>query len=162
MPLLVAVTTCSIFMASIIRTGWPTNTVSPSPTSKLITVPCIGALMAATPAGRVSSTSATCVETAVAPAAPPWPYCSTANGSLLTCAPASTAAEPSELAEGSSFRSAGRLSSIKRVVGAPAANSGCSMSRLRNAWLVATPSILSESSALTAFRTAAENRGVRE
>ena len=43
---------CSIFMASIIATGLPSHTSSPSFTFKSIIRPCMGDLIAKTPSGN--------------------------------------------------------------------------------------------------------------
>ena len=51
MPLVVATTTCSIFIASITSSRWPWRTRSPSRTSMAMIVPWIGARTATVPAG---------------------------------------------------------------------------------------------------------------
>src|SRR5581483_10436174 len=68
-PAFSALTWFSIFIASRTTTGWPTSTESPTATSALTIVPCIGAATSPLPAAPVPPPAAERGLRALAPAA---------------------------------------------------------------------------------------------
>ena len=155
--------TCSIFIASITATGWPMATSSPGVTEIEMIVPCSGASTGRLPSGPTLGDISLLAEEESVFLSSMSPCCRTANGSLLTRAPASEALVSSsvdredhrsdEISLASSTSSAAKVL-MKLVVTSFVRTSGRSSKARRYVMLVRTPSNRNSPRARLTFRTA--------